>query len=125
LIQRNSPLPAAASKIFRTSRAEQTRVVVEVVQSRGDARAALSLGHFAFGPIAAPQKNYPIEVAMHYDHEGIVEVFAKDPRTGQQVMHKLSHDDQQVGRTGEGGTSEGETGDDAERDLVASVQVND
>jgi hypothetical protein len=60
--------------------------------------------------------DYPIEVAMHYDHEGIVDVFAKDPRTGQQVMHRLSHDDQPS-------TGHGER-DDFQRDLVASVQVN-
>lgn len=114
LIRRNSPLPSQATKVFKTSRADQARMVIEVVQSKGSAASALSLGHFSFGPITQPRAGYPIEVTMQYDHEGIVTLGAKDAQTGQEIAHTLSHE-------GEFAVVEQA---DAERELVASVKIN-
>jgi len=114
LIQRNSPLPSQATKVFKTSRADQSRMVIEVVQSKGNAANALSLGHFSFGPILNPCDGYPIELTMQYDHEGMVTVGAKDGQTGQTMAQTLSHDSDFVVKPN----------DDAERALVNSVQVN-
>ena len=114
LIQRNSPLPTQAKRVLKTSRADQSRMVLEVVQSKGSAANALSLGHFSFGPIENPQAGYPIEVTMQYDHEGIVTIGACDAQSGQAMEQTLSH----------AGNFAGEFSYDAERDLVASVQIN-
>jgi molecular chaperone DnaK len=114
LIQRNSPLPTQATKVFKTSRDDQSRIVIEVVQSKGNAANALSLGHFSFGPLVNPSAGYPIEVSMQYDHEGIVTVKAKDAQTGQEMAQTLRHDSDYVD----------EPSYDAERVLVSSVQVN-
>jgi molecular chaperone DnaK (HSP70) len=65
-------------------------MLIEVVQARGDASTALSLGHFAFGPIPEPRRRYPVEVAMTYDREGIVHVQATDGITGRQIAHQLA-----------------------------------
>ena len=82
LIRRNLRLPAQETATFYTTRPDQTRVMLEVVQSKGAGEVIESLGHFAFGPIAAPAKNYPVEVSLAYDVEGLVTVSASDPKTG-------------------------------------------
>lgn len=92
LIKRNSSLPATGSKIFKTSRDDQTRLVIEVVQSRGNAAEALSLGHFSFGPLAEPRANTPIEVKMQYDREGLVDVRATTAAGELEVTHTLTHE---------------------------------
>jgi len=113
LIKRNAALPTQATKVFKTSRDDQTRMIIEVVQSKGDATNALSLGNFSFGPIANPKANYPIEVTMQYDSEGIASVHARDAETGQEMTQTLSHD------------ADLPTSDnDQERSLVASVAIN-
>ena len=90
IIQRNSPLPAHATKIYRTSRADQTRMVLEVVQTKGDPKSALSLGYFVFGPIDAPRQGYPIQVTFDYDVEGLVSIRANDAQSGKRIDHTMS-----------------------------------
>lgn len=92
LIKRNSPLPAKGSKVFKTTRDDQTRLMIEVVQSRGDAARALSLGHFSFGPLAKLRANTPIEVTMQYDREGLVDVRATTAAEELEVTHTLTHE---------------------------------
>jgi molecular chaperone DnaK len=87
LIERNTPLPARHTKVFYTARADQTRVILELVQCRADSER--SLGYFAFGPIRAGQAQYPIEVTVSYTAEGLVRVQARDPRTGQEVSRVM------------------------------------
>lgn len=111
LIKRNSTLPSQATKVFKTSRDDQTRLVIEVVQSLGNATEASSLGFFAFGPIERPHANYPIEVLMQYDQEGLVNVTARASDTGLEMAHGVTHDEQFATQTNF----------DAERDLVASA----
>jgi molecular chaperone DnaK len=85
LIQRNCSLPATHTSVFYTTRPDQTRLVFELVQSKTDDEEGSSLGHFSFGPIAAPRKNYPVE----YDLDGLVHVTARDPRTGNAMEHRV------------------------------------
>lgn len=93
LIKRNTPLPTRATATFYTTRADQTRLIFDLVQSKGDDAAALSLGHFAFGPIRHPRKNYPIELSVAYDVEGLVKVTAKDMVTGEALQRDLAGSD--------------------------------
>jgi molecular chaperone DnaK len=112
LVQRNTPLPARHTTTIYTTREDQTRIVIEIVQSKGEEPS--SLGNFAFGPIAAPRKNYPLELTVAYDVEGIVKVTARDPRTGQEMQRVLEDSAQS------GGARLGEL-----RALVQGVKVNE
>ena len=76
LIKRNSPLPATAVKQFRTSRSDQSRLVIEVVQTKGSARRAASLGQFAIELPTGLPANHPVDVTMCYDANGQVHVKA-------------------------------------------------
>mgnify|MGYP005666727051 CR=1 FL=1 len=94
LITRNSPVPASASTTFYTNRPDQTRLIIEAVQQRaGDDGQMVdsSLGFFAFG-IDTPRKNYPVEISMAYDLEGIVTVTARDPETGREIRQIMDQD---------------------------------
>lgn len=102
LIPRNTPLPARHAQVFYTTRPDQTRMVFEIVQARGADDPGRSLGYFAFGPIAEPRKNYPIELVCACDADGLVRVTARDPRTGKELEHLMTDagggDAGQVGR---------------------------
>jgi molecular chaperone DnaK len=90
LVKRNSPLPARATTTVYTNRAEQTRVILEIVQSKGERDAEQRLGYFAFGPLRAPRLNYPVEITLAYDAEGLVRVTAKDLVTGDALQREMS-----------------------------------
>jgi molecular chaperone DnaK len=90
LIPRNSPLPARNVAMFYTTRDDQRRMMVEVIQRKDASAPVSSLGHFGFGPIANPRKNYPIEISFAYDVEGVVTVSARDGQTNQQVARVMS-----------------------------------
>ena len=85
LVKKNAPIPAEASMTFYTNREDQTRMIIEVVQQRAPDEDELSLGYFEFGPIETPRKNYPVEITLAYDMEGLVRVTAKDPTTGKKM----------------------------------------
>ncbi len=88
LVARNTPVPAQEGMTFYTNRPDQTRMIIEVVQQREPGAEEKSLGYFAFGPIAKPHKNYPVEISVAYDAEGMVKVTARDVETGQ-VMQRI------------------------------------
>ncbi len=90
LIPRGSPLPASAKKTFFTNRADQKRMVIQAAQVGSTDGVAVDLGVFEFGPIAAPRKNYPVEITLSYDAEGIVTVSAFDPESGTRMDQVLS-----------------------------------
>ena len=85
-----SPLPARATTTVYTNRAEQTRVILEIVQAKGENEPEQSLGYFAFGPIRAPRLNYPVELTLAYDTDGLVRVTAKDMVTGEALQRELA-----------------------------------
>lgn len=93
LIARNSALPAERKVVFQTHRADQTRMMFEFVQTKGDEGSSLSLGHFAFGPIQEPRLNYPIEVTAAYDEQGIVKITARD-ESGREMQRLLAQGDE-------------------------------
>jgi molecular chaperone DnaK len=94
LIPRNASLPARYSRVFYTNRPDQIRLILEFVQRRGDDPAGVSLGHFAFGPIAAPRRNYPVEVAVDVASDGLIRIAARDPQLGTELSHTLQADGQ-------------------------------
>ena len=93
MIKRNTPVPASVSTTFYTARVDQARIIIDVVQAGADGEIAQSLGYFAFGPIEKPRKNYPIEIQLSYDAEGMVTVRAKDPQTGKSLSQIMNNEE--------------------------------
>ncbi|MGX5174009.1 Hsp70 family protein [Aliikangiella sp. IMCC44653] len=94
LVKKNMPVPAAESTTFYTTRDDQFRMVIEVVQQKAANDQEKSLGYFIFG-IEEPRKNYPVEITLAYDLEGMVKVTAKDPETGT-VLEQIMDEDGQA-----------------------------
>jgi molecular chaperone DnaK len=90
LIKRNTPLPAQHTAVFYTSRADQTRLVFDVVQGKTEHDVQASLGRFIFGPLERPQRNYPVELTVGYDAQGLVRVQAKDLITLRSLQRDFS-----------------------------------
>jgi len=111
LIARNTPLPAACRRTVYTSRADQAQVTLEFVQVRGEGAAETSLGRFSFGPILAPRADYPVDLEISCNAEGLVRVTAVDPLTGRSIDRVLQED------------SVGAIPIESQRPLVASVSL--
>jgi molecular chaperone DnaK len=92
LVARNTPLPLAYARTFYTHRDDQTRIVLEFVQRRGEPAEEFSLGHFAFGPLANPRRNAPLEVTAAIGRDGLVKVTARDPASGREIAHSLQEE---------------------------------
>src|SRR5690349_4812777 len=86
LIPQNTTVPTSRSKIFTTSRDNQTAVKILVMQGES-AKAAENelLGEFILtGLRRAPKGQVEIEVTFEINSDGIVSVSARDLETGQQ-----------------------------------------
>jgi molecular chaperone DnaK len=105
IIPSGTPIPARKAVTYYSNRPDQARTVFEVVQVVGSETEPSSLGNFAF-LLERPRKNHPLEVALGYDHLGLVTVEARDPETGRAVRREYGDDTL---------TSQGE--------LVATVQL--
>ncbi|MFZ5891533.1 MAG: molecular chaperone DnaK [Myxococcota bacterium] len=85
LIPQNTTVPTSRTKIFTTSRDDQTTVKILVMQ--GESKRATDnemLGEFNLtGLRRAPKGHVEIEVAFEINTDGIVSVHAKDLETGQ------------------------------------------
>jgi molecular chaperone DnaK len=93
LIPRNSPVPARNAALFYTTRDDQQRLIVEVIQRKDPTGPVSSLGQFAFGPIRKPRKNYPVEIMLAYDIEGVVTVSARDAQTNEHMSRIMTTED--------------------------------
>jgi molecular chaperone DnaK len=89
LLPRNAPLPAKNVASVYTTRADQQRIVVEVLQRKNAESPVCSLGNFDFGPIRRPRRNYPVEITLAYDIEGVVNVSARDPQTNESMSASM------------------------------------
>jgi molecular chaperone DnaK len=89
IIARNTPIPARQTRTYYTNRADQRRIVVEVVQVKSSSDPPTSLGYFAF-PVDQPRGNYPLEVTFGYDEQGLVSVVARDPQTGREAKRDFT-----------------------------------
>jgi molecular chaperone DnaK len=86
IIHRNTTIPTSVTEMFTTAVDNQTHVDVHVVQGEremaGDCR---SLARFKLGPIAPQPAGVPrIEVTFLIDANGILNVTARDQRTGRE-----------------------------------------
>ena len=88
--------------------------MLELVQRRGDPAEVFGLGKFAFGPILRPRRNYPIEVTVSQGRDGLVQVAAKDPSTGERISHTIE----------EGSDVQTSVDFETQLQLVDSVRIN-
>ena len=86
IIHRNSAIPASASETFTTAVEGQTNVLIHVVQGEREmVRDCRSLARFDLKGIAPMAAGYPkIEVRFLIDASGILNVTARELRTGQE-----------------------------------------
>ena len=91
ILEKNTPVPIERSKIFTTSRDNQEKVRIEVLQGESSqAKECESLGAFEFsGFRKAGRGEVEIEVIFEIDTDGIVNVTARDRETGQEATTTL------------------------------------
>ena len=94
LIEKNTTIPTQKSQVFSTAEDNQSAVTVHVIQGeRKQASENKSLGQFNLEDIPAAQRGMPqIEVTFDLDANGILNVSAKDKKTGkeQSIVIKAS-----------------------------------
>lgn len=86
VIQRNTTIPVSKSQVFSTAVDNQPEVDIHVVQGeRKMARDNKSLGIFKLGGIEPAPRGVPqIEITFNIDANGILNVTAKDKKTGKE-----------------------------------------
>jgi len=86
LIHRNTTIPTSATEMFTTAVDNQTHVDVHVLQGERELAAdCRSLARFKLGPIDPQPAGMPrIEVTFLIDANGILNVTARDQRTGRE-----------------------------------------
>jgi molecular chaperone DnaK (HSP70) len=113
LIKRNMTLPVRVVKTYYTARANQERIVLELVQFGDRPDDAISLGQLVVGPLPSPRQNYPIEVTVENREDGTIAVQAYDAQTGVELQ-------QVFGRHGDSGLASLAS----QRALVRSTVIN-
>jgi Fe-S protein assembly chaperone HscA len=85
IISRNSPIPASAQEMYTTGVDNQTGIDIHVLQGERElAKDCRSLARFTLKVAPAPAGLPRIEVKFLIDANGILQVAAKDVRTGEQ-----------------------------------------
>src|SRR5260370_30381208 len=85
IITRNSPIPASAEEMYTTGVDNQTGIDIHVLQGERElAKDCRSLARFMLKVRPAPAGLSRIEVKFLIDANGILQVAAKDVRTGEQ-----------------------------------------
>ncbi|MBI4336270.1 MAG: Hsp70 family protein, partial [Chloroflexi bacterium] len=92
VISRNTPLPAAASRIFTTARDYQTTMDIHVVQGEREMAADnISLGQFKLEGVPPAAKGIAkVEVTFEADVDGIVRALAQDLLTENEVSVQVT-----------------------------------
>ena len=86
LIEKNTTIPTTASQVFSTAEDNQSAVTIHVLQGeRQQASGNKSLGRFDLAGIEPAPRGMPqIEVSFDIDANGVLNVSAKDKKTGKE-----------------------------------------
>jgi molecular chaperone DnaK len=126
LIHRNTTIPTSTAERFTTAVDDQTHVDVHVLQGERElAQDCRSLARFKLGPIEPQPAGLPrIEVTFLIDANGILNVTARDERTGREhsvdVKPSYGLTDDEIERMLEESIDLGET--DIERRLLINAR---
>ncbi len=92
VIEKNTPIPIEQSKTYTTSRDGQDRVKIRVYQGEANrSEECEMLGEFEFSGFRIGYRGeVRIEVTFEIDSNGIVNVSAADPETGQRTSTTIS-----------------------------------
>jgi molecular chaperone DnaK len=92
VIERNTPVPIEQTRSFTTVQDEQEAVVIRVYQGEGkQAEENELLGQFEFsGFPKAPRGQVEIQVTFAINSDGIVDVTASEPETGQRASTRIT-----------------------------------
>jgi hypothetical protein len=85
--------PQGISGVFTPQTGDMRLEDSFTVSVSGIVDVVASLGAFAFGPLSRPRKNYPVEVTLAYDAEGLVRATARDPLTGEVIARDLASEE--------------------------------
>ena len=92
VIERNAPIPNKKSEIFTTAEDNQPTALIQVFQGEREMTVDnKKLGKFALGEIPPEPRGVPqIEVTFDLDHNGILNVSARNLATGKQQSVTIS-----------------------------------
>ncbi len=90
IVPNNALLPSQWSCILKTSRIDQERIVIELVQTSHNNADSICLGTFEFGPLEPQSERHPIEITVIQDAQGMVDVLARDGLTGKSIRQLQS-----------------------------------
>jgi Fe-S protein assembly chaperone HscA len=127
IIHRNTTIPTSVAEMFTTAVDSQTHVDVHVLQGERElANDCRSLARFKLGPIDAQPAGMPrIEVTFLIDANGILNVTARDQRTGREhsvdVKPSYGLNEEEIERMLEEAIDEGEQ--DLENRLLITART--
>lgn len=85
LVKKNMPLPSVNEKTYFTTRADQKRMRLEIIEYLKKGTQEQSLGNLVIGPLPSNEANYPIKVKIESRTDGTVWFKAIDPKTGMEI----------------------------------------
>ena len=101
IIVKNSPIPVRRSEVFYTVIEDQTEVEINVFQGENpDARENIQIGEFRVVGLSRGPSGNEIIVDLALDRDGILQVTAKEKKTGLQQRIVIDHALAQLGETG-------------------------
>lgn len=101
ILDRNTPIPASAKRVFTTVADDQSAVEIHVLQGEEtSASFNISLGRFLLSGIREARRGEPrVEVSFDVDADGIVHVSASDVDTGARQQISLRPVEAEEGET--------------------------
>jgi molecular chaperone DnaK len=104
IIHKNTPIPVRRSEMFYTTFDDQDTVEINVFQGENqDARENIQIGEFRVVGLSRAPAGNPIIVDLALDRDGILQVTAKEKKTGLQQRIVI---DKAMARFGEGDLAE-------------------
>jgi molecular chaperone DnaK len=101
IIVKNSPIPVRRSEVFYTVMENQTEVEINVFQGENpDARENIQIGEFRVVGLSRGPSGNEIIVDLALDRDGILQVTAREKKTGLQQRIVIDHALAQLGETG-------------------------
>ncbi len=83
LFSHGTQLPAKVQRTFKTSRMDQERLVLEIVEGTGSEFQVVKLAQF--GPLLPQSDRHPIEVRFQWDEQGLLKANAFDGLSKQPI----------------------------------------